>query len=203
MWLPHDCIGEYSKKVARAVSSLCTHTNYLHHFSRNIVVFSTEHAFTIEHGQSESGGPDMMLSYHGSEHYNSVRDDSAGMPPPVSRTQFVKKKHSTVIESEDNETEAILEDNDDKMDIDEETSAAAAEKEEEKPAKPPKKNEPCPCGSGLRYKKCCLATDKSKERARKWKAKHGSTRSDDNAAMEGSNDEDEEKMDGNFRVLKI
>jgi len=142
----------------------------------------------------------MMLSYHGSEHYNSVRDDSAGKPPPPSKALYAPTlKKSISIESEGDETEVILENGEDTMEIDE-----IAEKED-KPlltAKPPKKKDPCRCGSGLRYKKCCLDADKSKERARKWKEKRGSSAADDHA-MEGTNDEHEEKMDGNFRVLKI
>lgn len=183
----------------------------LHYRSRNIVVFSAEHAFTIEHGQSESGGPDMMLSYHGSEHYNSVRDNAAGKPPPPSRTSFAKPEHSTVTdESPESNTEPILENEDiDKMDLDDngETTPTSIDKalekmlEEPPPAKSPKKNDPCPCGSGLRYKKCCLEIAKSKERARKWKAKQQA----DEVAMEDSPEDEEtkERMEGGFRVLKI
>jgi hypothetical protein len=140
----------------------------------------------------------MMVSYHGSEHYNSVRSSTAKKPPPPSKTPFAKKKSSAAIESEGDETEAILTNGGDHMDIDEEKE----DTEVEPPPKPPKKNDPCQCGSGLRYKKCCLVIDKSKQRAQKWKAKHGSVKSDDNP-MEGSDDRAEEKMDGNFRVLKI
>lgn len=68
-----------------------------------------------------------------------------------------------------------------------------------------RKNDPCPCGSGLRYKKCCLATEKSRVRAAKWKEKHVE------AGAEEENDGDAGKeldgtfkeLDGTFKVLKI
>lgn len=140
----------------------------------------------------------MMLSYHGAEHFNSVRDDTAGLPPPP-QPQTAISKPTAVNESTDDITEVLLKCDEDKMDIDETVA-----KQNGTSAKPPKKKSACPCGSGLRYKKCCLEADKSKERARKWKAKHGSDTSDDHA-MEGdsNDDENEEKMGGNFRVLKI
>lgn len=169
-------------------------------FSRNIIVFSTENAFTIEHGQSDSGGPDIMVSYHGAEHYNSVRSTSAKKPPPPTKTTYAKKKLLAVTESEGDETEVVVENAEEIMEIDHE------EKEDTKLAplsKLPKKNDPCPCGSGLRYKKCCLVIDKSKLRIQKWrKAINGSANSDENP-MEGGNDESERVMDGTFRVLKI
>ena len=31
-------------------------------------------------------------------------------------------------------------------------------------ARPPGRNDPCPCGSGNKYKKCCLAKDEAAER---------------------------------------
>lgn len=85
------------------------------------MLFRAEHAIMIEHGQSENGGPDMMISYHGEEHYNSVRDENAGMPPPPSRTSF--EKRTAVIETNVSETEATSET--DEMDIDEEPTTDA------------------------------------------------------------------------------
>jgi len=32
------------------------------------------------------------------------------------------------------------------------------------------RNDPCPCGSGKKYKQCCLAKDEAKERAARAKA---------------------------------
>ena len=39
-----------------------------------------------------------------------------------------------------------------------------------KPAPKPGRNDPCPCGSGNKYKKCCLAKDQAAERDRLVKA---------------------------------
>ena len=193
---------------------LCSHVvshYYLQLYSRNIVVFSTEHAFTIEHGQEESDGPDMMLSYHGAEHYNSVRDDNAGKPPPPSNTSFEKSSSPplTLIESEGDETEAILETNHEAMDVivQKEQTAGRVESAPSLPATTKsriKKNDVCPCGSGRKYKKCCLESDRSKQRAKKWNAKH--EQQEDTTTMETVSDKDEQvnvSMDGNFRVLKI
>lgn len=140
-----------------------------------------------------------MLSYHGAEHYNSVRDSSAGKPPPPSKTSFEKTMPLTVIDSEGDETEAFLE-TEEKVDI-AETPIPDPPTNKTRP----KKNDPCSCGSGLRYRKCCLESDKSKDRVRKWKTKRQSPPSSDDNTMERvSNDtEEEKKMDGNFRVLKI
>lgn len=34
----------------------------------------------------------------------------------------------------------------------------------------PGRNQPCPCGSGKKYKQCCLAKDEAKDRAAREKA---------------------------------
>lgn len=64
-----------------------------------------------------------------------------------------------------------------------------------------RKNDPCPCGSGLRYKKCCLAIEKSKIRAAKWKEKH---EANEEREEDGGGGEDQGiDVDSPFRVLKI
>lgn len=158
--------------------------------SRNIVVYSAEHALTIEHGQGKSGGPNMMVSYHENDHYNSVRDNSAPKPPPPA-----KMKRLISIESSHNgDTEAMLEQDDINVEI---TKPEEIVVEPRVPnRKPVKMNAPCPCGSGLRYRKCCWEINKSKERARTWKQKRGLTE-------ESDNEEDAVAIDGNFKVLKI
>ena len=51
---------------------------------RNITVYSTRLGkVTIEHESSKgSSGPDLLLSYHDNEHYNSIRVCSVTKPPP-------------------------------------------------------------------------------------------------------------------------
>jgi OTU domain-containing protein 3 len=162
-------------------------------YRRNIIVYSTGHALTIAHGQEKAGGTDMMVSYHENDHYNSVRDKSAAKPPKTS-----KIKTWSIIESSDSlETEAVFEQ--DENDDDEVTKQKETVVEPTVPnVKPAKKNDPCPCASGVKYKKCCWTTDKSKERARKWKQKHGlAEESDDDAEA------DNIEIDGGFKVLKI
>lgn len=72
-----------------------------------------------------------------------------------------------------------------------------APKEQQEGSKPLKKNDTCPCGSGLRYKKCCLAREKHAKRLESMKNKNSS--GEDNA---GEKQQDYE-MKGNFRVLQI
>lgn len=71
------------------------------------------------------------------------------------------------------------------------------QKEQQKDPKPPKKNDTCPCGSGLRYKKCCLAREKHAKRLESMKSKSSS-------AEDSTGEKQEEyEMKGNFRVLQI
>ena len=48
---------------------------------RNIKVFSISAAYTISHGEEKQGGPDLMVSYHDNDHYNSLRGASMKRPP--------------------------------------------------------------------------------------------------------------------------
>ena len=131
-----------------------------------------------------------MVSYHENDHYNSVRDNILSKPPPP-----VKIKRLTNIESSHNgDTEAILQEDDFDVKLKKPEATVVEPKMSNK--KPVKKNAPCPCGSGLRYRKCCLETKKSKERARTWKQKYGMTE-------ESGNEEDSIAIDGSFKVLKI
>jgi SEC-C motif len=187
--LPHDCISEYII-VCHIDMLFFIDCGLTHYASRNIVVYSAEHALTIEHGQGKSGGINMMVSYHENDHYNSVRDNSVAKPPPP-----VNIKRLTNIESsQSGDTEAILEepDIDGEIKKPEETVTEPSMSNE----KPVKKNAPCPCGSGLRYRKCCWKINKSKERSRTWKQKRGLTE-------ESDNEENTVAVDGNFKVLKI
>ncbi len=65
----------------------------------------------------------------------------------------------------------------------------------------PKRNDQCPCGSGLRYKKCCLAKEKNKIRLEKFRERHGlQTESNDN---DDSSKKDQLELEGGFAVLHI
>ncbi len=55
-----------------------------------------------------------------------------------------------------------------------------------KPAPKPGRNDPCPCGSGNKYKKCCLAKDQAAERDRlvKAQAQHDKSGQNERAAVD-------------------
>eukprot|EP00551_Chaetoceros_affinis_P004351 CAMPEP_0203668668 /NCGR_PEP_ID=MMETSP0090-20130426/5238_1 /ASSEMBLY_ACC=CAM_ASM_001088 /TAXON_ID=426623 /ORGANISM="Chaetoceros affinis, Strain CCMP159" /LENGTH=430 /DNA_ID=CAMNT_0050533167 /DNA_START=163 /DNA_END=1455 /DNA_ORIENTATION=+ len=66
-----------------------------------------------------------------------------------------------------------------------------------------KRNDVCPCGSGLRYKKCCLAKEKSRIRLEKFREKHG-LNSENNMDDGGCNDSiSRTEIEGGFAVLNI
>jgi hypothetical protein len=66
--------------------------------------------------------------------------------------------------------------------------------------KPIKEKAPCPCGSGRRYKKCCLAKLKIEAKLQKQKQKNGGHLSAD-TRQDG--EESKIVMQGKFRVLRI
>lgn len=175
---------------------------YIASLSRNITVYSSSlDAHTIEHGSDKiSAGPDLLLSYHDNDHYNSVRRSSGSKPPPPIKT-YVASRFSPMQEGD-------LTNKDDGADktLEESTTTKSAAgigtiREVgmvEKPCVgPAKKISLCPCGSGLRYKKCCAAKEKRLS-SRVAKLRHQVTvRNDSNI---GSN---EPSVDGKFRVLRI
>lgn len=174
--------------------------------SRNITVYSAHlDAYTIEHGSDKkAAGPDLLLSYHDNDHYNSVRTCSGSKPPPPIKTYVAPRPPPMQHEhaaSHDEETEMMVEETTSTTN----TSAASSETDvdmSEKatpppPSEPTKKNSPCPCESGLRYKKCCAA--KLKHAARVKKLPQGN----DSSAAKSTRGSDEPTMDGNFRVLRI
>ena len=154
---------------------------------RDIVVFSADlAAFTIPHGGSgkkKPAGPDMLLSYHDNDHYNSIRDNSVNKPP------IIQKKDEAYGMVDDNESNETVDDSTNQSSTADKASNAYSNAI--KPRKRPvKKSAPCPCGSGLRYKKCC------------WnKEKHGKKNGD--VVDPPSDKEEAEILNGGFRVLAI
>jgi hypothetical protein len=65
----------------------------------------------------------------------------------------------------------------------------------------PKKNDACPCGSNFRYKKCCLAIDKSRIRKEKFKLKNG--HSDERESKEMDDKIQKKVVEGSFNILTI
>ena len=197
-------------------------------YRRTITVYSPTGAFSIESGHDEESGDKLLLSYHGQDHYNSIRDENTKIKPMSVSTDTngrtknsngggggggggrkkKKKKDKSGLEDDekkDDFDEGTSRADDDKSHCDDEGDSAVAEdkqQQNEKPEKTLRKNNPCPCGSGLRYKKCCLAAEKSKARAAKWKEKHG-INGDDGEAGKNDSEGETDEVEGSFRVLKI
>jgi hypothetical protein len=76
-------------------------------FRRKITVFSaTLAAFTIDHGESESSGPDLLVSFHDNDHYNSVHNNDAAPKPSVKRkARSINKAEPNSTDESENKTE--------------------------------------------------------------------------------------------------
>jgi len=156
-------------------------------YERNIQIFSpnTSDAIVVESGAKKSSGPDLLLSYHDNDHYNSVRDSTA------KPTLYVGSAHATATaaanvdtiyrngtkgkgngrrtknsnknsdDNNDNDTTVLEEASIDTTAATATSSTTNGDDNHENIQPPPKnKNDPCPCGSGKKYKKCCLAQQK-------------------------------------------
>ena len=66
-------------------------------------------------------------------------------------------------------------------------------------SRPPTRGSDCPCGSGMKYKKCCMAREKSKKRLAKHIEKNRGTGNDD----DNVDKKKEERFIGEFKVLTI
>ena len=173
-------------------------------YKRNIIVFSGEYsngALHITCDDKEEGSDDLLLSYHGNDHYNSVHPiggkkqlmiQPKGDSSESATTTNRKKKKGGGAQNDEVDNNVAAED----------TTAQSTTTTTTTRTRPPTRGSTCPCGSGLKYKKCCMATEKSKMRLAKHMEKHG-------AEEDGKNpddDEDEKKEDafiGDFRVLTI
>eukprot|EP00956_Cyclotella_meneghiniana_P005348 scaffold6733_cov77-Cyclotella_meneghiniana.AAC.8 len=113
---------------------------------------------------------DLLLSYHENDHYNSVHSNDKSKTDD----QFTHDNTQNEDSTKDNMTTS--------------TSMTLSIKSTRKP----RKGTDCPCGSGIKYKKCCAVKEKTKARAAKLKQNHGE-------------DEDEKKDDlsDGFKVLTI
>ena len=166
-------------------------------YDKGIKVFST-HYGVLRFGNHEenhndnSGDSDLLLSYHGNDHYNSVhlidgsnrqtRQSKEGGRYPSRRTRKSTTNSNHTAELEEATT----------------TSTATAADNTKKRRASPTKGSPCPCGSGLKYKKCCFAREKAKKRL----AKMIDTDTDDLSSSVGG-DEKKEEFIGEFKVLNI
>lgn len=168
-------------------------------YCRNITVFSANlSALNICHGSKKSSGADLLLSYHDNDHYSSVRDATTKTKPldkPPPNTNTPDRKVAKKLRSPKKGSACALSD---------EGSALLNESDKEKGEKmkrpipaPKKKNALCPCGSGLKYKRCCYLGERRETRSRKAKGSEDSTVENDKSS------DDTFEMNGNFRVLQI
>jgi len=164
------------------------------YFRRKITVYSTLlAAFTIDNGDGPTIGRDLLLSFHDNDHYNSVRLTSSPplpIPLPEESKDESNDRKRVVVEKRNNVSSGSTQSGD---------SPSSMETTEKKGAldiaPPRKKNSPCPCGSGLGYKRCCFLS-KKKARAKKC----DSFSDGESSPLEG---EDPSLMKGDFRVLQI
>jgi len=141
-------------------------------YQRPIIVYSeTLAAFTIDHGDSRSMGSDLLVSYHDNDHYNSVRNklhppkpSRVNVPPPNGETDKQIKNNEHIFPGS-SEIENVT------TSLSKTLITTEPEKTEVSIQKNLKRSAPCPCGSGLRYKKCCLAKQKYATRMIRLKAK--------------------------------
>jgi hypothetical protein len=163
------------------------------------VFASGSHAFSVGPGDGKNTSePPVLISFHENEHYNSVRDRAVGKPPPPIKTFEKAVGMEQLIDAE------IGTDEDYKEEGDEAAGAPQLENEDTESESHGstglqnvvKKSAPCPCGSGLRYKKCCWAKQKHAERLRKLRVDESTTE------CLPSSDEEEDPA-GCFRVMKI
>ena len=155
------------------------------------MLFSGEYsngALSIICDDKEEDAGDLLLSYHGNDHYNSVH-------PIDSNKQFTKSNNAPSLTK--NSKQKGESQNDDKTanDLTEDTTQSTTEKSR---SRPPTRGSNCPCNSGLKYKKCCMAKEKSKKRLAKHIEKHGTDDGTDNTY-----EKKEDEFIGDFRVLTI
>lgn len=180
------------ERLAFASCTRRSHSELYTHIRRNIKVFSSIAAYTIEHGAKESTAPDLMVSYHDNDHYNSVHSTKGKKPPPPVKTiapsvamESIRSTDSTHLGDESyNSSEARKRDG--KADETKSPNSRITTKEIGK------KGGKCPCGSGYSYRKCCRKKEQNSKTTRK-------------SSDVGKTDESakEHFVEHGFKVLKI
>ena len=196
-------------------------------YRRRIRVFSSNMAvMDIDYDSDKPPfGPDLWVSYHGAEHYNSVRDNKRKTKPPPPQRTFVKEDVEPELLEDcpsDEATEDLTDEynassnppstasssNTESLSSEEKPDSTTTKTDESSadqtankpiPKKAPKGTAPCPCGSGLKYKKCCKDKDRREARRQRVLQQNGDEASDD----DGDDEVVERPMEGNFRVLSI
>ena len=172
---------------------------------RKIKVYSaTLAAFTIDHGESKSIGPDILVSFHDNDHYNSVRNKlyppkPSQMPISVAAGDSLQMNGYTdmQVKKDENNSEKSEMDNlslsFSNIPLGEHVGKGVKTK------KTVKRSAPCPCGSGLRYKKCCLAKQKHAVRMERLKT----SRQGEDGELSGTEEGETISPRGQFQIVSI
>lgn len=119
-----------------------------------------------------------MVSYHENSHYNSVED-------------FTRKLSNEKLKSTSDSSISKSNPKDDDC-------------KENSKKKTQKRNEKCSCGSGVKYKDCCLAQQKRAQKLQKWKEKNGTVDSDEGEQQKvDSSNGDTVALENDFKILQI
>lgn len=151
-------------------------------YKRKITIFSASGAYNIGIGDEKPSGPDLLLSYHENSHYNSVHD--ADKESSLHDGEMLQNRVGSHSAEETNQEDA---------------DSLRSQNIKRKPAL--KKNDLCHCGSKRKYKKCCLAADKSRIRSEKFKKRNNVGSTSEEEVTDDSHDED--TMVGSFNILTI
>ena len=162
-------------------------------------------------GDEKPSGPDLLLSYHENNHYNSVRDESVSRSynhirkhkPAEAKCNSIQIKPNMEIDNAKGNNCSTSKKTEEKQSPESEIKQGTNKIKSSQNKARQKRNDLCSCGSGLRYKKCCLAASKEKERLAKWKEKHGSRFSEGIESNVAETHDDRTMLEGGFCVLKI
>lgn len=188
-------------------------------YGRNITVYSATLAvFTIDCDCEEPCGPNMLLSFHSGDHYNSVRQNAGNGGNSKNKKGKISRGSSRKLSSyasggssrrslSDTATTSSTISNSPPTDGLQDTNIVVATVVGIDDVPTVKKNDPCPCGSGRRYKRCCWANvkeEKKEERRRRDRKNRGYSQ-DSHDLQSGSNskDRDDEGAVSGFKVLQI
>lgn len=171
-------------------------------YRRNIMIFSASGCYSVgfytDHDSKSPpvpSGPDILLSYHENSHYNCVFDDDLHKnmvkPPKTLGGEGRCSNYDDTIGSESSTLTAS-------------TSTSSEGLESETKTVSHKKNEMCPCGSRLKYKKCCLEKERQHARLVKHKqryniSKPSATTSEESSAKSKLSD----LLESGFQLMHI
>lgn len=170
-------------------------------YRRNIMIFSASGCYSVgfhvDHDSKSPpvpSGPDILLSYHENSHYNCVFDEDLhkNMVKP-SKTMGVARRsnHDDVIDSESSTLTAS-------------TSTSSEGLESETKTVNHKKNEMCPCGSQLKYKKCCLEKERRHAKLVKHKERYNISKPSTTTSAESStNSKLSDVLESGFQLMHI